>query len=97
MRARAVSATWATPQALLAAMRATETAERQFARVLLAIYAVFIVVALCSLPRWLLGVYRVVVDANPGSLAVLVLVSVAYPVLMVSALVVVRRRRRRTS
>lgn len=97
MGARAVSATWASPRALLAAMRAPETEVRRFARVLVAIYTVLSVVALCSLPRWLFGAYRAVIDANPGSLAVIVLAGVAYPTTMVVALVAVRRHRRRVA
>lgn len=93
MGARAVSATWATPRALLTALRAQEAAVRRFARALVAIYIAFGVVALCSLPRWLFGTYRAVIEGGPRSLAVVLLAGVAYPTMMVIALLVVRRSR----
>ena len=93
MGARAVSATWATPRALLTALRAQDTAVRRFARILVVIYTGFGVVALCSLPRWLFGTYRAVSEAGPRSLVLVVLAGVAYPTMMLIALVVVRRER----
>ena len=93
MGARAVSATWATPRAMLTALRAQDTTVQRFARVLVIIYTLFSVFALCSLPRWLFGIYHAVIDAGPRSLAVVLLAGVGYPTIMVIALLVVRRRR----
>lgn len=97
MGARAVSATWATPRALLAALRAQEAVVRRFARVLVAIYAVLSMVALCSLPRWLSGAYRAAIEAGPRSLAVVLLAGVAYPTMMAVAFLAARQRRRKSA